>query len=348
MNVYYGTNFWGSRSAAREVGKEEKALQEQELLEKVALNQEFCWGDMSGFIPAIYVGDTGIAIDLCIRVSNDVFQAFYDKWLPKLEGGLSRAQEQQVTAENPMNIDFGLEISVNGEKLENDFGCSTGYSKITEAEYQEDGIEEQLVQEYQCDDASSWCFKRHMCKWQGRPEKISNIELNFIAGQKDYIGAQVAIDLDSEGKKYEICHPFNHNRYELCVNKLVQQEISREVLDTLKRGRHDWEYPSQYLIISYTVEPEISQEQFRLQDVTGGDSPRNMQAHENGAVSVLVGADGPTSIFIAGKRKDKQEMIAVSSMYFEPVTHVSLSAIFMEKEREDMQLRINLQSEENS
>lgn len=344
MKVYYGTNFWGSsraaeRKAAKEVGETAKKY---ELLEKVTLNQEFIWGDISGFIPAIYVGSEGMAVDLCIRVSNEAYQTFYDKWKPRLENGLSKTEREQIEAENPMNINFALGASVNGEKLQNDFGCGTCYSKIAIDEYRKGGVEEQLIREYECDESSSWCFKRQMWKWKEQPEQIHNLELEFIAEQKAYPGTQIEVDLESKGKKYDILHPLNDKHYELQISNIVQQEISKEVLEGLKE-RHDWEYPNQYLIISYAMEPDISQNNFHLKDATEGDSPRNMCAHENGAVSVIVGnVDGPTSIFIAGKRKDKQEMIAVSAMHFEPVAHVSLNAVFMEKEREDMRLRIDL------
>lgn len=238
MKVYYGTNFWGSPKEAEE-------------LEKISLNKEFIWDSLSGFVPAIYVGEQGIAVDICIRVSNAEVKDFYEKWRPKLHDQISEEERRQAQLENPLNIDFSLNIFVNGEKLENDFGCGTCYSSVIAKEYTtaHPGKEEQLMTEYSCDQNYAWYFKRHMCKWGVRSKKLETLEIEFISSNK-----------------------------ELCSQQ---------------------------------------------QNADYGEKPRRMQENSDGTVTVIGYIDGPTSVFLAGKQKDKEERIA-----------------FPEKEREDMTLYI--------
>lgn len=345
MQVYYGMNFWGSAKAAQEPKKITRKVTEP--LQKITLNQEFLWNDISGFIPAVYTGNEGIVVDFCIRVSNEAFQAFCDKWRAAFENGLKEEEQEQMAEENPLHIDFRLELCVNGQTLEADCSCGTCYSKITAEEYRRGGIEEQLMQAYNCDDAVSWCFKRYMFRWEQQPEKLQKLDLHFMAGQKAYAGAQIEIDLECKGKQYEIVHPISGDKYELRINDIVQKEMDREILQGRRARQHNWEYPTNYIMVSYRMEPELAREKFRLHDITGGDRPRNMSTHESGNVSILIGGDGPTSIFIAGKMKEKQDMIAASALYFEPVTNISWKPVFMEKEREDMQLHIDLSGKED-
>ena len=64
MKVYFGKNFWGSGEDGTE-------------MEEIRLNQSFLWEDISGFIPSVYVDEEGIAIDFCIRVSNEKLKIFF-------------------------------------------------------------------------------------------------------------------------------------------------------------------------------------------------------------------------------------------------------------------------------
>ncbi len=342
MQVYYGMNFWGSAKAAQE--SEQITHKVTEPLQETVLNHEFRWDDISGFISSIYMGKEGIAIDFCIRVSNEVFQEFCNKWRAAFEKGLTEEEQEQMAQENPLNIDFTVELSVNGQAVESDFSCGTCYSIITAEEYKPGGIEEQLMEAYKCSNEVSWCFKRHMFRWEQQPEEVRKLEFNFMAGQKAYPAAQIEMDLACEGKQYTILHPMNRSKYQLKIQGAIQQEIDPKILQGRRGKQHSWEYPTHYLMVTYRMEPELSQENFRLHDATGGDRPRNMHTHENGSVSILIGSgDGPTSIFVAGKKKEKQDMFAASALYFEPVTSVSWKPIFLERERENMKLSITLE-----
>ena len=53
------------------------------------------------------------------------------------------------------------------------------------------------------------------------------------------------------------------------------------------------------------------------------------------AIGIIGGADGPTSLFLAGKWSGEARSV-MSSLYFEPVEKICWKPNFMEKEREDL------------
>lgn len=179
MEVYYGTNFWDK-------------IEQEEPLKEIKLNREFNWGEISGFIPAIYTGEKGIAIDFCIRIPNENIQSFWDKRGPRCKNKLS---EKELMKEHPLIIDFDLEVSVNGRKLDNDFGCGMCYSKIIMGENNDDSLERQLMKEYSCEDSTGWYFKRHMCKWSEKPAVLEKLHIHFWEENKKYPGIEITIGL---------------------------------------------------------------------------------------------------------------------------------------------------------
>ncbi len=366
MKVYYGTNFWGHPKEG------------QAPMEELPIRQEFTWGELSGFIPAIYVSEEGLAIDFCIRIPNEKVQAFLDKWGDKLTGDISDEEQEQISRENPLDIAFNVKLYLNGQELENAFGCGASYSKVIAREYErryqktfpKNSKEQQLMQEYGCEDSLSWCFKRHMCKWEHRPEVLDCLEIEFIAGRKEYFGEALEIGVEDVNQTYEIQSPVDGNTYQLHICEVEQKELNPEIFnmhgDLRGRRKHakennlekfaeriaeqgTIEYPCHYLALScemlaaasFGVGESLSYEQFRLKDSSKGNKARRLRQYQASEVNVIVGAvDGPTSVFIAGRKKDMEKQLAVSSMYFDPIDRVSWVPVFLEKEREDMRLEV--------
>lgn len=365
MEVYYGTNFWGHPKGA-------------ELMQKIELDKEFTWGDLAGFIPAVYVGKQGIAIDICVRIANEGVQAFWDKWQSSLEKELSDREQEALVRENPLTTDFNIGLSVNGRKLENDFGCGASYSRLIMEEIEKmqkssiegqeeadetpseelqekmreepakNSKEEELMRAYGCDDNASWCFRRHMCSWEEQPSEIKSIDVEFISNHKEYPCEEIHIGMDCNGRKYELISPINGEKYELQVKDIEQNELDQNVFQGLHHGKEMMEYPRKYLALSYEITPEIAENRFRLQDTGKGDQPRKLNKNKSAAVGVIGGADGPTSVFVAGKKQDGQKRIVMSALHFEPIMHTNWEPVFMEKEREDMSLHIKLYEETDS
>lgn len=108
----------------------------------------------------------------------------------------------------------------------------------------------------------------------------------------------------------------------------------------------DMEYPNCFLAMTYSVEPEITEQGILLQDCGEGDSPRHKgesaQVHDNPmsatSVGVIGGADGPTAVLVGAHIPELHA--ACSSLHFEPVEEVEWRAVFSEKLKEDVEIRL--------
>ena len=108
------------------------------------------------------------------------------------------------------------------------------------------------------------------------------------------------------------------------------------------------EYPSHYLAMSYSLEPDISGRGFMIQDCAEGDRPRQKKRTPNesapvafcdaAVIGVIGGADGPTAV-IMGQSAPKLHA-ACSSLHFEPVDEVEWRVIFSEKQKEDIEIEL--------
>lgn len=337
MKVYYGANFWGHPPNAEE-------------LQPKKLNKEFVWGDISGFIPAIYTGQKGMAVDFCIRVSNDAMEAFYHKWKSKLgnqaTSRLSEEEGLQIISENPLTKDFSVEVSVNGEKLESTFGCGTGYSSVLSiltGKSVEDSLERQLVKEYHCDEQSSWIFKRHICKWKKKPDFIKSLDIDLKPQHKEYLCEIVEIGKNDAGKKYELTHPATGQKFELHIHEVMCEEIDGDYLKEHSGGNSYLEYPTKYMALTYELVPGLPMEKFQIREAGSGERPKGINQNQSAEIILIGGADGPTSYFVAGKRKEQKGHFVVSAMYFTLPTSLQWLPVFVEKEGEEMRLRVEIE-----
>lgn len=331
MKAYYGENFWGNGKPGTE-------------MEEIRLDKEFVWEDVSGFIPSLYVCAEGIAIDFCIRISNQTVQDFWNQWQAKPEGALSEEERVQIAHANPLTADFTVSVFVNGIPLENDFSCGAAYTKAFQNNM-EGSLEEQLFLAYGCDEKDSWYFKRHMCRWSDPVSEIKTVTIDFCAESKSVECGAIEIGMTDAGKEFELTHPLSGAGYKLCVEAVKQQELAEDVIKGLPSHHRGAavEYPRHYLTLSYYLQPNLPEDAFILQSAGKGEQPRAQALMSmRTAVSVIGWAGGPASVFIAGKRDKEQGRISITSMYFEPIERELWKPVFLVKERGDMRFVIAL------
>ena len=95
--------------------------------------------------------------------------------------------------------------------------------------------------------------------------------------------------------------------------------------------------------MEYTVEPELPLGEFCICDCAESDPPV-MVRKKAASVAVIGGADGPTSIFFAGKHGEKREnrRSVCSSVHYEPVEEVKWRTWFQVKSEERKEIKICL------
>ncbi len=127
------------------------------------------------------------------------------------------------------------------------------------------------------------------------------------------------------GENVEIVNPKTQETYKLTALKLESIEVPIPV------SMRKMEYPKCCMQMNYKLEPELAQNRFSLHDCAESDQPvmKGDKVATSTSVSVIGGAYGPTSIFLAEKMDRKEEgQIACSALHFEPVEDVVWQPVF--------------------
>lgn len=234
-----------------------------------------------------------------------------------------------------------------GDKLQSDHSC--GLPWIPES-CLADGLRReteaiQIMEHYGLDVSLAWYMQRSSYRWG----EVNGLDIQSLTvrmeRQRENIAGQ-HFQTPTVGESISLTHPMTGKIYTLTVHEVEQQELP-------ERAFHDpnMEYPSHYLAMSYSLEPDISGRGFMIQDCTEGDRPRQKKrdpdefapvAFCNAAViGVIGGADGPTSV-IMGQSAPKLHA-ACSSLLFEPIVDdVEWRVVFSEKLMDDVDVDVDL------
>ena len=246
-----------------------------------------------------------------------------------------------------MNVDLMPELSLNGKQLE--WSGSSGMTYIpvsvmsgvpagsvpvpatdcSEYESQPEicGDEEAYawVMHYNLDALKVWSFHRIYFAWDTvRKPKISSMQLRLKTEPRRVYGK--TFGPLKPGERAELVNPKTMEQYTLTVLDLKPVEVPK--FPVTMRGM---KYPRCCMQMNYKLEPELAQNRFSLHDCAEGDQPvmKGDKVAASTSISVIGGADGPTSIFLAGKLDRKEEgQIARSALHFEPVEDVVWQPVF--------------------
>ena len=336
MDVYYNKNFWHRETET--AGKDVP-------LRKIPVDAAFCWKDMEGFVPALYVGSEGAVLDVCIRVPFLKIESFFEKWKKeKRLSGLTDEEIEEMQADSPFPSDFRIEMGLDGEELTGGFMCSIVWHTYKAEEQYADEEAEALMEEYGCDRGSGWMFIRWNYGWCGQPVLTpERMTLSFHADRQPVTAGYFVTAEGAEGETHEITDPDSGETYVLTVRTCSNEMMDEEMKRTLDQ---EMEYPSFYQVIACSAEPEIPKDELQIQDCSRGDAPRwKDSGKRNGTVSVAVMCSeklpGDTPADPPGEQK-KALRTACSSLHFEPVEEVRWRAVFLRRRRGDMTMEIEL------
>lgn len=342
MRVYYGENFWGC-------SKQQKRKKE---LSEFVINQYFQWDDIKGKIFSLYYGEEGIVIDVGIQVDFDTVKTFMDKWDMQVKQGVSQEELEKIAKDNPLNLSYQMDILLEDKMLERDMSCGLcWYPKelmSTEQAYtdsEEKDVAVRIMDSYGCDRNYAWIFNRFCFRWKD----IHNL------------GHEITMILHEDKKEYEGCH-FKTMIGDAEHSEYIQNPVTGEKNLINLYGCHEdsvdytnskMEFPSFYYALSYSTSHKQLYDEFRICDCSKGDNPKyrgEITKHKNketASISVIGGACGPTSVFMAGsfshsEKEEKNRQIAYSSMYFENQSEIEWKTLFYIQDREDMHVKISL------
>ena len=315
---------------------------------EVPIGKTFYWGEEQWYIPAVYVCDQGLVIDYYQQVDPTQVKAFIDKWdlLNEWKNHYTKEEQEQIEREHPLHTSFNSHVIFNGQKLKNDHGCGLpwipasclpdGLLRETEAI--------QITEHYGLDDHLAWYLQRSCYRW-GDVSGLDILSLTVhLERDHENIAGQHFMT-PAVGESVSLIHPLTEQAYVLTVHEVEQQELPEHAFhDSTK------EYPKHYWAMSYSLEPDIHNKGFMIQDCSEGDRPKKKKITPNkhcyepesvasvGVIGVIGGADGPTAISI-GQRTSKLHA-ACSSLHFDPVDAVEWRVIFSEKLMDDIEVEL--------
>ena len=317
------------------------------------MNTRFRWAGRDFLIPSVYLCGKGLVMDFCISVPADREQAFLDRWSGKAEEELTAAEREQITAENPLYLEYEPTAAVNGRDLPwkdgqggSWCGCLAGY----------DGTErngQAWMEHYGLDRSCCWSFMRYSFPWvtSRRPE-IRSLSVKLEAVPQDATGPAFTVEA---GDRVELVHPATGEVHTLEVLDYKEERLEGETV------YGNYRYPDRLWSLEYVLTPDLPQEEFQLRD-SGGDRPRPLvreerepapkeQEHEKfcyvpeaqndaAILGIIGGEDGPTAICCMSCDQPETGHAALSGLYFDLPEQVRWSPVFRIRPAENIEIYI--------
>ena len=115
---------------------------------------------------------------------------------------------------------------------------------------------------------------------------------------------------------------------------------------SFKEFQHEeYEFPTLHTAMTYVIEPDLPSENFRVRDCLSNEQPKRKPqerfepkaTYDACSFAIIGGADGPTAIFTASGKNEKQHC-ALSALRFEHADDIEWKIVFREKTIEDIEV----------
>ena len=326
--VSFEGSFWGHHSRER-AGKE------------IPLNKQFVWKDETWTIPAIYTCTKGLVIDFCLQVPPERIRAFMDQWNLSADHdgtGFTDEQRMQIDAENPLAVHINPKAALNGTELLSSHGSGLCWNPCFP---EGNSLEAWSVMfHYGLDLDRGYVIWRSAFPWKTkRKPQIKTLSVTLIQEPVAIPGAR--FEASFPGEQIEFIHPTTRKKHILTVQEYEQQELSDQQFSD-----PDLEFPKHYIMMSYTLSPNLPNRALTISDCTKGDrprrkqtDPRSPQATGDVCLHITGRADGTTAILFGGGSQDMLHR-ACSALHFEPVNTIAWRTVFYETLRQDITVNL--------
>lgn len=322
MKVYFNGGFWGHEKY-------------QKPMKKLEMQRSFTWNGERWQLMAAYVCGKGMVLDFAKSVSVEAILRYWDKWksvrMRQEQGQLpTESERSRMEYENPQNVLMYCNAWVNEREIFSVHGQVSGYSPscLRNSEdawdiFAESEEVEQLLSEYQLDPSCGWSFYRMTLVWPYKriPKKLK-VRLELLPESQALFCQQTFETVPGEAEKtISFTDPLDGTLHELVVEAVRQQELPERAFPSEIFGQGErYIFPRHFQWLKYRFTKAEDMGRFNLQDMEPGDSPICQVSEESSepsgkaaaAVSIIGGADGPTSIFLAGRVREESEEIVES------------------------------------
>ncbi len=293
---------------------------------EIPVNLDFEWDGKEGVIPAVYFFGKGVVIDCCIAVKREET----DNFAQKAEAFEETGRAEELEGENPLDIDIAPTFLIDGKEIKEYRGCGTVFCHLND-----EGINDgkYVAEHYGLDMEKDWVINRFAFHVKIKKDENHHIELGLSQRPRAVKGLRFK---GQKGDKVEFISPVTGIKHTLTVT-----DIETEKLPDWTFNEPNMEFPLNYAVISYTVEPPIPDGELMISDNSGGDRPivkvqDPISPEASCCVGIIGGADGPTAIYLGQSTVHS----ACSSLYFEEPLSIMWKMKFYKKDSEDIVLNI--------
>ena len=308
---------------------------------EIPVNRTFSWGEERWYLPSIYRCGKGLVVDFCVEVEPDSVAAFLSYYQGADERTLSHMEIRTIQQQNPLHVEFRPVLWLNGKKLSASSGCGMIWlaeSCLPEGERQDrDSLA--WIRHYQLDPTRCWSFHRWRFPWiTKKPPVLRSLGLRLEREPFESLGTPFVTP--AVGQPVSLCHPVTGQAYTLTAAEVEERQLEEGIFSD-----PGMEYPRCLTAMTYTLEPDLTSDAFRIQDRENGDPPRRKEPPVPGApeavsaacFGIIGGADGPIAVMVGQPAPTVHG--ACSSLRFEPA-EVTWLPIFRDKLLPDLELTI--------
>lgn len=238
----------------------------------------FSWGEQTWHIPAMYLCEQGLVVDICMEADPEDVRAAMDR------------HSEGTCTQKPLELDFRGHITWNGQKLPTAHACSMVYWPA--ACFPEEACQEadvlRFMEHYHLNPERVWLLHRVAYRWKGA-DVSEPFFCTLRMEQRPQKVLGVPFSTPSIGESVSVCHPISNQVYTLTVQDLSWQTLCDGI--------------SNVLLMQYSLSPEDGKPPFSLVDCTPSDDlVRGAGSDVPGAatIGIIGGADGPTAVVLSG------------------------------------------------
>lgn len=304
------------------------------------LQREFVWADRQWCIPSVYLCRKGLVVDLCMRVEPSEVEAFLEKWplLGEEETNrlFSREEQMQLERDHPFEVSFRAVLEVNGTECRCTSRCSTVYHPKLGLPGQKPWEGKRMVEHYGLDERVGWKIWRISYPARvGMSREVTALSITMLSNAVPIPDPQFQVT----GPGDTLSFAYGGQTYRLTVG---EYDVKRRNRGCMRTG--GLEYPPYYVVMGYTITPELPKDMVTIMDTREGDQPRPLQ-NDSGyastpshaaAIGIIGGVDGPVALWWGEKTPGALQSACCSSLYFEPVPHVNWQIVFYETQYETL------------
>ena len=296
---------------------------------KVPVGKSFSWGSCTVTVPAVYVCEEGLILDLCMEADREEFRRFLEKWrylfdMEQNGGKIPAGELRRFEAENPLDQQFRTELSVGGKYLRYRSGTGMQWVPDDLIPIMRDSTDIQpFMRHYRLDPDRVWLFRRETFFWgEAGQQPLEDLQIKLSQQPRIFYGQ--AFPMPAVGETVAIQNPLTGREHILRVLDVSAEQIRHFRQEGVQ-------FPEHCVVMQYSLLPELTKEEFFVSDTEESDPPRRA-----GGAGVSGGAIG----VIARDREKPEGRYTVSSLHFVPVEKLVWQPGFREKTGEDIQVTL--------